>query len=369
MAIRRGQTPLSRVHQRIQQIAHAQLSRTRQIQGMNMVKRIDSLTPQQRARMHEWADQWISVGLRTGAADRPKFEKAAEQCYRAAGLPWHGNVVWVPSAIVMAIAAPVAALGIQLHRATNPGEAVRVAVSGAVDGAVRDAVDGAVSDAVDGAVSDAVRGAVSGAVDGGVRNAVRNAVSGAVRDAVRGAVDGAVRDAVDGAVSDAVCGAVRGPVRGAVLGAVRTAVRNAVSGAVDGGVRNAVDGAVRNAVDGGVRVAVRNAVRVAVDGGVRNAVDGAVDGGVRNAVDGAVDGAVGERQIAQAVADVISRGWPYYIGGQLWVGGWWWGPAYTSFFREVAGLELTDDLWQRGLAYEATTEAASWWYPHRDFIM
>src|SRR5574337_1198330 len=271
MAIRRGQTPLSRVHQRIQQIAHAQLSRTRQIQGMNMVKRIDSLTPQQRARMDEWADKWISVGLRTGAADRPSFEKAAEQCYRISGLPWHGNVVWVPSPIVMAIAAPVAALVIQLHRAKNPGDAVR--------GAVRDAVDGAVRDAVDGAVSDAVRGAVSGAVGD----------------------------------------------------------------------------AVRVAVDGGVRNAVRNAVSDAVDGGVRNAVDGAVDGGVRNAVDGAVDGAVGDRQIAQAVADVISRGWPYYIGGQLWVGGWWWGPAYTSFFREVAGLELTDDLWQRGLAYEATT--------------
>src|SRR5574337_1094444 len=164
MAIRRGQTPLSRVHQRIQKIAHAQLSRTRQIQGMNMVKRIDSLTPQQRARMDEWADKWISVGLRTGAADRHKFEKAAEQCYLASNLSWHGNVVWVPSPIVMAFAAPVAALVIQLHRAKNPGDAVRVAVSGAVDGAVGDAVDGAVSGAVDVAVSAAVRGAVHGAV-------------------------------------------------------------------------------------------------------------------------------------------------------------------------------------------------------------
>src|SRR5574337_368953 len=147
-----------------------------------MVKRIDSLTPQQRARMDEWADKWISVGLRTGAADRPKFEKAAEQCYLASNLSWHGNVVWVPSPIVMAFAAPVAALVIQLHRAKNPGNAVRNAVSGAVDGAVRDAVsgavDGAVRDAVDGAVSDAVRGAVSGAVG----DAVRDAGEGGVRD-------------------------------------------------------------------------------------------------------------------------------------------------------------------------------------------
>src|SRR5574337_1088184 len=122
-----------------------------------MVKRIDSLTPQQRARMDEWADRWISVGLRTGAADSPKFEKAAEQCYRATGLSWYGNVVWIRWSIVMACAAPGAALVIQLHRAKNPGDAVR----------------------------NAVIGAVRVAVDGGVRNAVRGAVSGAVGDAVR----------------------------------------------------------------------------------------------------------------------------------------------------------------------------------------
>jgi hypothetical protein len=87
---------------------------------------------------------------------------------------------------------------------------------------------------------------------------------------------------------------------------------------------------------------------------------------------GAVVGAVGgayHKQIAQAVADVISSSWYNYIGGQFWVGGWGWGAAYTSFFREVAGLELAGDLWDRGLAYEATTKAASWWFPHRDFII
>jgi hypothetical protein len=40
-----------------------------------------------------------------------------------------------------------------------------------------------------------------------------------------------------------------------------------------------------------------------------------------------------------------------------------------SFFREVAGLELTKDLWKRSLAYEATMKSACWWYPHRDFII
>ena len=35
-----------------------------------MAKRIDKLTDAQRARMDEWADRWIEVGLRTGPADR-----------------------------------------------------------------------------------------------------------------------------------------------------------------------------------------------------------------------------------------------------------------------------------------------------------
>lgn len=57
------------------------------------------------------------------------------------------------------------------------------------------------------------------------------------------------------------------------------------------------------------------------------------------------------------------------MGGQFWVGGWWWGGAYTSFFREVCGLEPPAGLWERGLAYEATMEAACWWYPHSDFVL
>lgn len=201
-----------------------------------MVKRVDSLTAAQRARFDEWADRWIEVGLRTGAADRQKFEAAARRCYRAAGLPWHGNVVWVPSPLVAALAAPVAALVVQLHRQKT--------------------------DLKHGAVRDAVRDAVDGAVDG----------------AVGGAVDGAVRDAVGGAVDDGA-------------------------------------------------------------------------------------------EIRQAIADTISRMYAHYMGGQFWVGAWYWGGAYTSFFREVCDLELAGDLWEGGLAYEATMEAACWWYPHRDFIM
>lgn len=47
--------------------------------------------------MHAWREMWLGRCLRAGPTDRPAFETAAEACYRAAGEPWHGNVVWMPS--------------------------------------------------------------------------------------------------------------------------------------------------------------------------------------------------------------------------------------------------------------------------------
>ncbi len=87
-------------------------------------------------------------------------------------------------------------------------------------------------------------------------------------------------------------------------------------------------------------------------------------------MDGAVDGAVRDASvIRRGVLTAIQRAWPYYIGGQFWAGGYYWGGAFTSFFREVCGLELKGDLWDRARAYEATTESACWWWPHRRFVM
>jgi hypothetical protein len=61
-------------------------------------------------------DIWEEIGLRTGEADRPVFEHAVRQCYEHAGIPWHGNVVWTSSPLVVALGAPMAALLIALRR-------------------------------------------------------------------------------------------------------------------------------------------------------------------------------------------------------------------------------------------------------------
>ena len=81
-----------------------------------MPKRIDELTPAQKAKMSEWADRWIEIGLRTGEADWGEFERAAKECYRYAGIPWPDVLVRVSSPIVLAFAAPAASLAIELIR-------------------------------------------------------------------------------------------------------------------------------------------------------------------------------------------------------------------------------------------------------------
>ena len=181
-----------------------------------------------------------------------------------------------------------------------------------------------------GAVHDAVRTTVSNAVDNAVRIAVGDAVRGAVGSAVRGAVGDAVRDAVDGAVD----GAVHDAVRGAVGTTVSNAVRDAVGDAVCGAVGDAVCGAVRVAVCD----AVDDAVRIAVDD-VRNAVGG---------------------------KNIKWHGW---LGGQFWVGGWYYGNAYSSYFIDYCKLEVSDDIRERYEIYKNINSSCNYIWLNTNFII
>lgn len=64
--------------------------------------RLSALTPDQRAAMDTHADLWIERGMSTEPADRARVEDGLRRCYEYAGIPWHGNVVWVGSPLVAA---------------------------------------------------------------------------------------------------------------------------------------------------------------------------------------------------------------------------------------------------------------------------
>lgn len=89
---------------------------------------------------------------------------------------------------------------------------------------------------------------------------------------------------------------------------------------------------------------------------VRGAVNDAVNDAVRDAVNDAVK--------------TISESWWKYMGGQFWVGGWWYGsPAMVSFMTDVCGLELSEDMQRACDANRLTSESACWWWPHKEFVM
>jgi len=114
--------------------------------------------------------------------------------------------------------------------------------------------------------------------------------------------------------------------------------------------------------------AVDDAVGGAVGGAVRDAIHGAVGGAVYDAVDDAVGGAVGDA-VGGAVGGAKEILWHYWLGGQFWVGGWWGAPAYVSFFTDVCGLELTQEVSERTIAYRKICESVSYVWPNRNFVI
>ena len=158
-------------------------------------------------------------------------------------------------------------------------------------------------------------------------------------------------------------------VQSPLVGALASSVANAIWVQKDGAVRGAVRDAVRGVVRGAVGVAVGDAVRDVV----RDAVGDVVGGAVRGAVDGAVDGAVGgavKTSIAIEQKAGVTLSWHYWLGGQFWVGGYWyWGVAFVNFFFDVCKLKLSKDIMDRALAYRKVCESVNYIWANRDFVM
>lgn len=206
---------------------------------MKKVKRIDSLTDEQRDQMDAHADKWIEIGLRTGKADRKLFESSAEQCYNFAEIKWHGNVLWVDNPLHVAIIGPT----------------------------------------------------------------------------------------LDWLVSN------------------RKKIKT--------NQKNKLDKESNFVVDVFNQAILSNEENLSI---LKNMLGDAdiLQVLTCNAVD---------------IAKNIKQKWHCYVGGQFWLGGWYYGGSSVSFFREVCGLELEGNLDQRAIAYENTIKSACWWWPHTDFLV
>jgi len=280
-----------------------------------MIKRLEALSGAQHAQMQAHARKWIEMGLRTGPADRGIFEAAARRCYEHARIPWHHNVVWVSSPWVLALAAPIATRLLRSRRQCPDAEGVRTAVATALG----TTISGATLEAVQDAVGEAVRRAAQRPAHGLAARLLR------LRLHLR-------------ALWDTTSGAQQ-PPRNPVYRALYIA---------------------RFRAEGEVLDAVGHEVSVAVRYGVANPVEIAV---------GDTLGVMVHREVSRETsAHGLPRTWLSYFGGQLWVGGDW-RPATSSYYREVAGLKLPGERWERIRAYEQTAQSSCWWYPHRDFLL
>ena len=80
------------------------------------MKKIESLTPDQIAKMSEYRDRWIAFGLSTSPADRPMAEQGVRDAYKAAGKKAPKAMVWcgspISGALTRAIATSIIAKGL-----------------------------------------------------------------------------------------------------------------------------------------------------------------------------------------------------------------------------------------------------------------
>ena len=105
-----------------------------------MVKRIDSLSEAQKARMPEWRDKWIEIGLRTGDSDKAAFAEHVRGCYEAAKLAPPERIIYVPSPLRLALEAPAAAMAIELKQRIPEGAVLSDADRAAITTATKEVI-------------------------------------------------------------------------------------------------------------------------------------------------------------------------------------------------------------------------------------
>jgi hypothetical protein len=297
---------------------------------LNMPTRIEKLTPEQESQMIPYANKWIEIGLRTGEADWKTFDEYMPKAYEKAGIPYPKNVVRVSSPLVGAFAASIAEQVWKKRGAV--GETVRKA-----DLSIGEIVDDA---------DEVVGRAIDNAVDNAVCDTVDETVGATVGKAVV-SIDRTVRDVVDEIVDDA----------SRIVG---EAIVEIIGDAID------VDMTVENVVGATVGATVENSVS-AIDDAIVEAVNMAVIEEVLKTADNT--SIIEDVKKTMQLYDVKNISWHYWLGGQFWVGGWYYGNAFVNFFIDVCGLILDKDIMERALIYRKINESVNYIWANRNFVI
>jgi hypothetical protein len=287
-----------------------------------MINRIEELTYKQRCE--EWSDRWNKIGLFTNPAVHQKFEVAAEHCYRAAGLDWHRNVIWVSSPIVMAIAVPVAAMLIEISRHRGLHDTTKKAVYGTV----------------------------------------RNVISNVVGTDIYGAVLTSVEAVIDGLPSGTTCVTTRGAISDVmwfkemhkdkeIPGTTIRVISTTPPGTVDVFCYDESLALTNETLD-----LAEKPMREVAYGGIYDAVGLTVKDVMDNVMNGMKQG----EAVHKAIAEVIRKG-EYR---SVWRGHGSLDCLYASLIHYLCGPELEDKLWK---PHEVAAKSAGTWYSHRDFVM
>jgi len=203
------------------------------------MKKIEKLTDSQIARMAEYRDEWMKIGLCTDPANRPEAEKAIRQMYVIGGCAEPKKIVWCDSPL-------------------SAGIVRAILIDNKIGSSVRDSVLDSVWNSVWDSVGDSVRNSV--------RNSVLDSVGDSVRDSVRDSVGDSVRDSVGDSVRDSVRNSVWNSVGDSVRDSVWNSVGNSVRDSVWNSVRDSVRASVWNSVRDSVRDSVWNSVGASVYG-------------------------------------------------------------------------------------------------------
>ncbi|HLC23535.1 MAG TPA: hypothetical protein VJL08_03745, partial [Dehalococcoidia bacterium] len=153
--------------------------------------KIEALTDEQTARLTEYRDKWLAIGLSTAPANRERAEGAINTAYLSAGLKPPGRIVWCGSPLSQG-----------LTRAIVP----------------KMMNDRSVRDSVRARVWDSVRASVWASVGASVRDSVRDSVSDSVTASVGASVRASVGASVTASVGASVWASVRGSVWGSCYG-------------------------------------------------------------------------------------------------------------------------------------------------------